>query len=75
MESTRQIQITIERVEVKAKPRRLGKMKRIRRRGKKLCYFKPLRWEVEMAPMVHWHHPDLPDELEKLLTEQICAGL
>ncbi len=52
----RSISIQIETVEVKAKPRRLERRHRIRWRGKRMFYIKPLVWSIEPSRNIVSHY-------------------
>lgn len=71
----RDIQIQIERVEIKAKPRKLGRYHRTRRRGKKLCWFQPLNWTCEIVRDIECHHSfDVEEEITKVLMADILGS-
>lgn len=64
----------METIEVKARPRKLGRYHTVRRRGKKFNWFEPLRYTIEMLPMVHCHALDIEDILSLNITKEITNG-
>ena len=71
----REVQIKIETVEVKARPRKLGEVRTVRRHGKrKFVFIKKWTWTIEHQPMVHVYDPDAFNELEKAYLNGIIGA-
>jgi hypothetical protein len=65
----REIKIQIERVEIKARPRRLECRKTVRKGNRKFVYKVPVRWTCEpMRDIVCHHDVDSLEEISKFLS-------